>query len=179
MTISVAIPGTTAQLDQVRSLMRAFIDWHRRRHVQDLSLIDTYFDAAAFAQELASLPGAYAPPGGQLLFATADDAAAGCVALRGIGGDSCEMKRMFVPEEFRGRGVGHALAAAIIEQARSLGYRRILLDTSIRQDEARRLYAKLGFRTVEPYYELPEELRRWLVFMELKLQPAGAGFGET
>ena len=178
MTASVTIPRTAADLDAVRALMRSFILWHRRRHTQDLQLIDAYFDAAAFAEELAALPGAYAPPGGQLLLATDDGAPAGCVALRGIGGGACEMKRMFVPEEFRGRGVGRALAAAIIAQARSLGYQRMRLDTSIRQDEARRLYAKLGFRTIEPYYELPEEMRRWLVFMELELPPDGARCGK-
>jgi ribosomal protein S18 acetylase RimI-like enzyme len=61
------------------------------------------------------------------------------------------------------------LADAVIEQAKALGYRTMRLDTSIRQDEAKGLYQRLGFKIIEPYYELPEELRHWLVFMELVL----------
>jgi len=170
MSLAVAVPHSTEQLDAVRNLMRSFIEWHRRRHTQDIHLIDAYFDAEAFEEELRSLPGVYLPPHGQLLLATSNGNAAGCVALRQVDAVSCEMKRMFVYEQFHGQGIGHALAAAIIDQARGLGYRRMLLDTSIRQDEAKRLYSRLGFQVVEPYYELPEDMRNWLVFMELKLQ---------
>ena len=172
MSLAVAVPHSKEQLDAVRELMRSFIAWHRRRHTQDIHLIDAYFDAAAFEAELRDLPGAYAPPRGQLLLATSSGITAGCVALREVDAISCEMKRMFVYEKFHGQGVGHALAKAIIDQARSLGYRKMLLDTSIRQDEAKHLYSRLGFKVVQPYYELPEDMRDWLVFMELKLQDA-------
>jgi len=172
MTISVAVPRSTAQLDDVRQLMRSFIAWHRRRHTQDIHLIDQYFDAAAFEEELRSLPGVYVPPRGQLLLATVDDAPAGCVALREVDATACEMKRMFVHERFHGQGVGRALATTIIGQARALGYQRMLLDTSIRQDEAKGLYASLGFRVIAPHHELTEEMRNWLVFMELRLPAA-------
>ena len=77
---------------------------------------------------------------------------------------------MFVYPEYHGQGVGRALAEAIIREARDLGYQRMLLDTSIRQAEAQTLYRRLGFRDVAPYYELPDALRNWLVFMELPLQ---------
>jgi hypothetical protein len=82
------------ELEQVRAVMRAFDAWHRQRHQQDLSLIDSYFDAAAFETELASLPGKYSPPRGYPLLATDNAAPAGCVALREIDADACEMKRM-------------------------------------------------------------------------------------
>ena len=88
MTLIVA-PTTTLQLDQVRELMRTFVDWHRKRHFQDISLIDEYFDSVAFDKELASLPGKYAPPQGKLLLATHNDIPAGCVALREIDSYSC------------------------------------------------------------------------------------------
>ncbi len=149
--------------------MRAFADWQRQRNIADIQLVDQYFDAAGFETELASLPGKYGPPHGQLLLATLAGAAAGCVALRRIDSGSCEMKRMFVHTRFQGRGIGRALATAIIAEARSMGYGTIRLDTSVRQSEAQSLYAALGFRTIKPYYELSAQLRNWLVFMELEL----------
>ena len=167
--VQVVVPTTVAQMDAVRALMRAFIAWHRGRHQQDLALIDSYFDADAFEAELAGLPGKYAPPRGSLLLATMEDQPVGCVALREIDATSCEMKRMFVYPERQGHGVGRALADAVIRDARAIGYRRMLLDTSIRQVEAQALYRRLGFRDIAPYYDLPEALRNWLVFMELPL----------
>jgi putative acetyltransferase len=164
-------PDGIEQLEQVRRLMRAFVAWHRRRHQEDLALIDAYFDAAAFESELASLPGKYAPPDGRLLLATHDGRPAGCVALRRIDHEACEMKRMFVDEALQGQGVGRALGHAIIDEARAAGYRTMYLDTSIRQREAQTLYRRLGFRDIEPYYDLPPELRHWLVFMKLSLAP--------
>jgi putative acetyltransferase len=171
----VVIPPTTdVELDQVRDLMRAFVAWHRERHIDDLHLIDRYFDASEFEEELATLPGKYAAPAGALLLARHDGSPAGCVALRRIDATSCEMKRMFVYPEFHGKGVGRALAEAVIERARTLGYHSMVLDTSIRQPEAQGLYRRYGFRDIAPYYELPEDLRDWLVFMELDLRPDSA-----
>jgi GNAT superfamily N-acetyltransferase len=167
----VKVPTTPEELDQVRALMRAFIAWHRQRHLEDIHLIDQYFDAAAFEDELVSLPGKYAPPRGSLLLATHDGGPAGCVALREIDAHAGEMKRMFVYTHLHGKGVGHALAHALIGQARDMGYRCLRLDTSIRQEQAITLYRRLGFNVIEPYYELPESMRGWLVFMELALQP--------
>jgi GNAT superfamily N-acetyltransferase len=157
------------QLDHARHLIRSFVVWHRRRHVEDLQLIDEYFDATAFEDELASLPGKYSPPAGRLLLATCDGHAAGCVALRPLDARSCEMKRMFVHEEFRGKGVGRALVEAVLREARTIGYDLMRLDTSHRQIEAQALYASFGFVRTEAYYDLPEKLRQWLVFMELPL----------
>lgn len=168
----ILIPATPQQLDHVRALMRAFIAWHRQRHEDDLALIDAYFDVGAFEAELAGLPGKYGPPRGRLLLGVIGDQPAGCVALREIDDAQCEMKRMFVYPDHHGRGIGRALAEAVIRDARDLGYRTMLLDTSIRQAEAQALYRRLGFREVAPYYELPDALREWLVFMEL---PLGSG----
>lgn len=169
--IQIMVPISSRDLDDVRALMRAFNAWHRQRHPQDLHLIDAYFDAVAFENELASLPGRYHPPDGLLLLARLEGRPAGCVALRRIDSTACEMKRMFVYPEFHGRGVGKALGVAVVESARLVGYRLMRLDTSIRQHEAQALYTRLGFRVIEPYYDLPEDLRSWLVFMELTLTP--------
>ena len=167
--IAITDATSPSQLDAVRELMRAFMAWHRERHTQDLHLIDAYFDAAALEEELATLPGPYSPPSGRLLLATHEGEPAGCVALRTIDDQNCEMKRMFVYPRFQGKGIGLALAQSVIEHARSSGYRAMLLDTSVRQAEAKALYSRLGFEVIPPYYDLPADLRDWLVFMELTL----------
>jgi GNAT superfamily N-acetyltransferase len=157
------------QLDSVQNLIRTFVDWHRQRHYEDIALIDQYFDAKAFEEELETLPGKYAPPKGRLLLALSAGQPAGCVALRKIDAQTCEMKRMFVYPRFQGRGVGRALAEAILHEAKMAGYSTMRLDTSVQQIEALQLYQSLGFKTIDPYYELSPELSRWLVFMELSL----------
>ena len=81
------------------------------------------------------------------------------MALRDIDRGICEMKRMLVYPQHHGKGIGRALAEAIIKEARALGYRAMRLDTSVRQDEANGLYRRLAFQTIKPYYELPEEVR--------------------
>lgn len=167
--VEVLVPNSPEQLDQVRDLIRAFVAWHRERHVEDLRLIDDYFDADAFEQELRTLPGEYAPPKGALLLACVDGEPAGCVALRRVDAQACEMKRMFIYPRFQGQGIGRALGESIIHAGKAAGYRVMRLDTSVRQSEAQALYQKLGFRRIEPYYELPSALRDWLVFMELSL----------
>jgi GNAT superfamily N-acetyltransferase len=168
--VDIVTPATPAELDAVRNLMRSFVAWHRERHLEDLDLIERYFDKPAFEEELASLPGKYAPPAGALLLAMHDGSPAGCVALRQIDQATCEMKRMFVYPEYHGLGIGSALAEAIIEQARTLNYETMLLDTSVKQSEAQALYRRFGFRKIGPYYDLPGEIRDWLVFMALPLR---------
>jgi GNAT superfamily N-acetyltransferase len=167
--MTVKRPETTAELDDVRALMRAFVAWHRERHVEDLALIDQYFDQNEFEGELASLPGKYSPPDGQLLLACCDHKPAGCVALRRIDSQACEMKRMFLYPQYLGSGVGRKLAEVIIGDARAAGYAVMRLDTSWRQKEAQALYSKLGFQRVDPYYDCPPALKAWLVFYELRL----------
>jgi N-acetylglutamate synthase and related acetyltransferases len=157
------------QINQVRQLMRAFVSWHKDRHSDELALIDRYFDENTFAAELASLPGQYAPPPGRLFLALEEGQPAGCAALRALDAKTCEMKRMFVYPQFHGKGIGRALAERLIHEARQIGYSCMRLDTGPKQFEAQTLYHSLGFKEIEPYYTVPEELRHWLLFMELSL----------
>jgi len=163
-------PARPAELDDARSLMRAFLAWHRARHVEDIDLVERYFDQAAFDAELACLPGKYARPQGRLFIAYVDGKPAGCVALRDLKHGVCEMKRMFVPDAFRGQGIGRALAKRIVAEAKEAGYRTMRLDTSRRQGEAMRLYESMGFLRIAPYYDVTEDVKDWLVFFELVLQ---------
>ena len=153
----------------VGELMRAFICWHYERHASDRAIIDSYFDPGAYEAELQSLPGPYAPPDGALLVAENVGRVVGCVALKPLGERACEMKRLFVDSAAHGQGFGDGLARAIVERAKDLGYSKIMLDTGPLQVEAQTLYRKLGFRDVQPYYDLSPQLRDWLVFMELDL----------
>ena len=104
-----------------------------------------------FEAELAALPGRYAPPAGRILLAWLGDAAVGCVALRRVSDDTCEMKRLYVQPEVRGERLGRRLAERICEEARAAGYARICLDTIPSMAAAVGLYTSLGFSPTAPY----------------------------
>lgn len=118
-------------------------------------------------QELAELPGRYAPPTGRLLLAWERGRAAGCVALRKLDGNTCEMKRLYVRLEFRSQGLGRRLVETIMDEARSAGYTRMRLDTLPSMREAIALYSSLGFKLVDPYCYNPVE---GVFYMECDLQ---------
>lgn len=120
-----------------------------------------------FAEELAGLPGKYAPPGGRVLLAMVEDKVAGCIALRPLDGDVCEMKRLYVRPAFRGMGLGRTMVKEIIKEGREIGYQRMRLDTLPGwMDHAIALYRLLGFKEIEPYYDNPVA---GATFMELRL----------
>jgi putative acetyltransferase len=129
---------------EVRTLLREY---------QEALGID--LDFQGFEAELETLPGDYASPRGRLLLALVDDAVAGCVAMRPLTAEHCEMKRLYVRPRFRAERLGRSLAERVIAEARSLGYRRMCLDTLPTMGDAQRLYEKLGFRDIPPYRHNP------------------------
>ncbi|MGA2345511.1 MAG: GNAT family N-acetyltransferase [Candidatus Sulfotelmatobacter sp.] len=120
-----------------------------------------------FDQELANLPGDYAPPQGRLLLASFEEQLAGCVALHPLDPSICEMKRLYLRPRFRGKGLGRTLADRIIAEARHIGYRSMRLDTvePVMKD-AVAMYRKLGFKEIPPYCPNPMS---GVVCMELLL----------
>jgi GNAT superfamily N-acetyltransferase len=120
-----------------------------------------------FDKELAELPGDYVPPSGRLLLAHYQHHLAGCVALHKLQDGICETKRLYLRPQFRGKGLGLALAERIIAEARQIGYGKMRLDTveSVMKD-AVTMYRKLGFREIPPYCSNPIPSA---VYMELQL----------
>lgn len=121
----------------------------------------------SFDQELAGLPGDYAPPDGRLLLAEFEGQLAGCVALHKLDGNICEMKRLYLRPQFRAKGLGRALAETIIAEARVLGYQRMRLDTvEPAMRDAVAMYRRLGFKEIAPYCQNPIA---GAMYMELQL----------
>ena len=136
-------------------------DWHETRLVlRDYAAsleVDLCFQG--FEDELANLPGAYAPPGGLMLLAVVDGAVAGSGAFRPLPDadypNACEMKRLFVRPAFRRFGLGRLLAQSLMDRATEAGYSCMLLDTLDDMEAARGLYESLGFAEVPPFYFNP------------------------
>ena len=128
-----------------------------------------------FGEELASLPGAYSPPGGRLLLAADEARAVGCVGVRPLADGICEMKRLYVRPDARGRGVARKLAEAAIAFGKAANYHAMRLDTLPTMTAAQELYRQLGFREVEAYRYNPVH---GTSFMQLDLD-GSAGWRTT
>ena len=107
----------------------------------------------------------YAPPRGVLLLAEIDGLPGGCAAVRPLGDDICELKRVYVRSAYRGTELGRLLTETALEAARAMGYARIRLDTLPQMAAAQRLYESLGFRDIDPYYGDPAPGQRFMEAM--------------
>lgn len=162
--------GTRAdRLDTVRALLREY---------EKDTGVSLCFQG--FEQELATLPGRYAPPSGRLLLAMDATEAVGCIALRditsdlarrgtAISGRACEMKRLYVRPSHRGRGIGRLLAERIIAEARTIGYAQMRLDTMHTMRAAVAMYRSLGFEPAERHNDDPDQRT---LFFALRLDGA-------
>jgi len=119
-----------------------------REYAQSLG-IDLSFQN--FEAELTTLPGKYRAPAGQLLLAWQGEEVLGCIALRPVSDDTCEMKRLYVRPQARGERLGRRLVEQLCTEARQVGYRRIVLDTLPSMGEAVHLYQSLDFQVTDPY----------------------------
>lgn len=154
-TPSIIEATDAAQLDAVRQLFKEYAD-----------TLPFKLDFQDFDAELRGLPGKYACPAGCLLLAYSEGKLAGCVGLWKLEPNVCEMKRMFVRPQFQGLGIGKALAQAVVNRAKSLGYKKMRLDTVPFLIAAISLYRKMGFVEIEKYNDNPI---KDAVFMELDL----------
>ncbi|HEY9164817.1 MAG TPA: GNAT family N-acetyltransferase [Candidatus Kryptonia bacterium] len=150
-----ALPADEALIQTARSL---FMEYAKSLN---FSLCFQDFD-----EEVAHLPGDYAPPNGRLILVYDGPVALGCIALRKIEDGICEMKRLYLKPEARGKGLGRKLAADLIAEAVRIGYTKMRLDTVPSMTEAISLYRSLGFRDVRQYTKNPIE---GALFMELEL----------
>ncbi|HXA49949.1 MAG TPA: GNAT family N-acetyltransferase [Candidatus Acidoferrum sp.] len=104
-----------------------------------------------FAEEVASLPGKYAAPGGTLGLLLMEGEVAGCVALRRFDETRGEFKRLYVRPAYRGMGLGRVLLDWVIGRARELGYRKLVADTMPQMEKALAMYDQAGFARTEAY----------------------------
>ena len=151
LTLRSLSPSDALQLEHVRQFFRNYAAW--------LGVDLSYQN---FDREMATLPGAYAPPQGRLLYAERDGSPAGCVGIRPLSEGICELKRLYVSPPHRGLGVGRELALAAINAAREIGYSKVLLDTLPAMRIAVRLYRELGFQETPAYYRTPVEGTQFL-----------------
>lgn len=149
MTIQI-IPGFDRPA-QVRELFSEYTEFI----IQGDSSFREYLVIQHFDEEMLHLDAKYGPPGGRLYLAYFDQKLAGCIALRQLDNTRCEMKRLYVREPFRRHHIGNILVSKVIADARSIGYRHLLLDTFPFLEVAIRMYEKLGFRYIHQYNDSP------------------------
>jgi GNAT superfamily N-acetyltransferase len=169
MTGQILTASTADDFAAFGALVSEYVQWCRGRYRDQPWFVDQVFGHQALSTELASLHEAYSAPLGKALLYVQDGDVCGGGAYRRRAHGSCEMKRLFVPDRFKGRGIGRQLCEAVIASARNEGYELMRLDTADLFAEAIALYEAFGFTRCAPYQPYPPALMQHLVFMELPL----------
>jgi putative acetyltransferase len=163
--VAIGQATSQAEIDGVRTLLREYIAWA-------IPLEPNAEKAAPFQgieEELATLPGIYAPPSGRVLAALHEGEVVGCVCLKGIDETTCEVKRLYVSPAKRGLTIGTLLVERLVEEARQCGYERIILDSHKSMTKAHAIYEAAGFQRVPAPPDFQEELKSVAIFMECNL----------
>ena len=169
MSISIIQATTAADYQAFAALVREYVQWCRKRYQDDVWFVDQAFGHQSLEREVLGLADAYGAANGKAFLAHVDGQMAGIIAHHRLADGSCEMKRMFVSERFQGHGVGRKLCEAVIASARADGFTLMRLDTTKLFVEAIGLYKSFGFRECPPHLEYPENLKPYILFMELPL----------
>lgn len=157
---------TPTEISAVTAMLREYLAWVMTLE-EDSDEVPTF---EGVEDELATLPGIYSPPEGRLLLASWDGVPAGCIALKPHHGTTAELKRLYVRPVARGHDIGRHLVERLVADARSSGYRQVVLDSHRSMERAHALYRGVGFRDVPLPADFPERFATVAIFMELDLE---------
>ena len=173
MSFTITQAASAEDFESFGALIADYVEWCRARYSDDKWFVDQTLSHQSLDSELQDLAKKYTPPTGRAFIAREEGRPCGCAAYRWRGEGVVEMKRLFVPPAFKGKGYGRKICDALIASARADGCTTMLLDTANLMREAIALYESVGFRRCAPYNDYPPELMRYLIFMELPLRAAG------
>ena len=142
---------TSAETADAAKLMIGLVESNKERYSDQLEMLEEYYRGSWFFEHSPKLPDVYTPPNGAVLVAYIDQIPVGTVAIYRMNDEFCELRLMFVPPKYRGKGIATALCSAVLEIAQSYGYKGVRLTTGEKQPEAQGLYRKLGFSIVTPW----------------------------
>ena len=165
---------TASDYEAFGELVTQYVEWSRRRYQDDAWFVEQVFGHQSLASELLTLSTKYGPPNGKTLLASRNGQVVGAGAYRDLGEGVCEMKRLYVGEQFHGHGTGRKLCEALIATAKADGFHLMRLDTGNLLKEAITMYKSLGFRECPPFHDYPANLMPYLIFMEMPLTGAQA-----
>jgi len=160
---------TKADITSVRELFWEYLVWANSMSESEFNIS---FDIKQLLEKDMEELDKFFPPKGRLLVAKLSKQYAGLICLKELTEDTGEIKRTYVRPEFRCQGIGRALLNSVLHEARTIGYKKIRLDSAGYMKEAHSLYRSVGFNDIEPYEgsEIPEEFKQHWVFMEMQLE---------
>ncbi len=143
--VSIIAVEEPTDLQSIKELFTAYVQWLN---------IDLSFQQ--YEEEFNNLPWKYALPKGNLFLAKVNEQAAGCIAVKPFADDVCEMKRLYVPDAFRGLGIAKKLVEQSLDWSKEAGYKKMVLDTLRSMTPALSLYQSFGFQETQAYYFNPQ-----------------------